>query len=179
MTRRLLVLALAVATLAGCTRAAATTTAPSAPATAPASADVYVAVLQHYLGTRSDNSFGDHFPVVYVLDTAYPDAADATGAHQAGTPIDADAQHRIVAAVPGTTFVADRKSVMDNRNGCESVKNDGLLVTLGTLDGTGDEVHVGISGFAACLGATWLTYVVHRTGSAWKVTGTTGPRAIA
>lgn len=189
MTRRLLALALAVVTLAGCARTApATTTTPAAPAgsasstaaaTPSATADVWVVVLQHYLATPGDNSFDHQFPVVYVLATAYPDAADPAGTHQPGTPIGADAQQRITAAVPGTRFVADKSSVIDSRDRCAVVKGGGILVTLGTPDGTGDEVHVGISGFVACLGATWLTYVVHRDGSAWKVTGTTGPHAIA
>ena len=34
--------------------------------------------------------------------------------------------------------------------------------------------------FVACLGATWLTYVVrNQPGSGWRVTGTTGSMAVA
>jgi len=41
-------------------------------------------------------------------------------------------------------------------------------------------VKVGIFGFFACQGATWLTYVVeNQAGTEWTVTGTTGSRAIA
>jgi hypothetical protein len=181
VTRRILALALAVLTLAGCARTANATTvaAPSGTPSASSTADLYTTVLQRYLGTPSENGFDGHFPVVYVLDTAYPDAADPMGRHPGGTAIPADAQARIVAAVPGATFVHDRNSVVEKKDGCVTVKGGGILVTLGTVDGTGDEVHVGISGYVACLGATWLTYVVHRDGSTWRVTGTTGPYAIA
>jgi hypothetical protein len=76
--------------------------------------------------------------------------------------------------------LADRKSVLVNAEGCAEVRGGGILITLGTLDGDDTLVRVGISGFVACLGATWLTYVVQNTvGVGWRVTGTTGARAIA
>jgi hypothetical protein len=60
------------------------------------------------------------------------------------------------------------------------VRNGGILITLGTVGRDGDEVHVGINGFVACLGATWLTYVLDQEpGTGWRVTGTTGSMAIA
>ena len=53
-------------------------------------------------------------------------------------------------------------------------------ITLGPVDGRGDPVEVGIDGYVACLGATWLTYVVERTGgTGWRVTGTTGSMTIS
>jgi hypothetical protein len=42
-----------------------------------------------------------------------------------------------------------------------------------------DHVQVGINGFVACLGATWLTYVVQRDAAGWTATGTTGTAAIS
>jgi len=46
--------------------------------------------------------------------------------------------------------------------------------------GHGNQVHVGINGFVACLGATWLTYVLQdQPGTGWRVTGTTGSMAIS
>ena len=64
--------------------------------------------------------------------------------------------------------------------GCAHVKNDGILITLGTINGDDTMVQVGIGGFVACAGAAWLTYVVENTaGVGWRVTGTTGGRAVA
>ncbi len=77
-------------------------------------------------------------------------------------------------------FIADPNSVIETRDGCARVKDGGILVTLGTVDGDDPAVQVGVNGFVACLGATWRTYVVQRQpGGGWRVTGTTGPVAIA
>jgi len=144
-------------------------------------AEIYVQVLRRYLGTPGENSFpGTTFATVYVLDRADPSAADPMGGSGSGAAIDADTQRRIVAEVPPVTFVADRNSVLENQDRCASVRNGGILVTLGTVDREGDAVHVGVNGFVACLGATWLTYVLQQQpGSGWRVTGTTGSMAIA
>ena len=54
------------------------------------------------------------------------------------------------------------------------------MITLGTLNGGQRRVKVAIGGFVACLGATWLTYVVqNQPGTGWQVAGTTGPMAIS
>jgi hypothetical protein len=69
---------------------------------------------------------------------------------------------------------------MATDDGCPQVRNGGILITLGPADGDGHEVRVAVNGFVACLGATWLTYVVrNQPGAGWRVTGTTGPMAIA
>jgi hypothetical protein len=144
-------------------------------------AEIYVQVLRRYLGTPGENSFpGTTFAAVYVLDRADPAAAGPMSRSGTGAAIDADTQRRVVAEVPRVTFVADRHSVLENEDGCAQVTNGGILITLGTVDGDADEVHVGINGFVACLGATWLTYVLHQEpGIGWRVTGTTGSMAIA
>jgi hypothetical protein len=70
--------------------------------------------------------------------------------------------------------------VIEARDGCAQVKDGGILITLGTLNGDGHQVQVAINGFVACLGATWLTYVVqNQPGTGWRVTGTTGPMGIS
>jgi hypothetical protein len=149
-------------------------------------AEVYVQVLRQYLTTPNDNSFPDRsFKTVYALDQAYPDAGDPVpGKEVAGVPISDDVQRYVVAALAKDgvelTFAADRNSVLDDPDGCPKVRNGGILITLGTLKGDDNPVQVGVSGFVACLGATWLTYVVkNEPGTGWRVTGTTGPRAIA
>jgi hypothetical protein len=47
--------------------------------------------------------------------------------------------------------------------GCAHVRNDGILITLGPVDGVGDQVQVGVDGFLACVGGNSLTYRVEQT----------------
>jgi hypothetical protein len=146
-------------------------------------AEVYTQVLRRYLTTPAESSFPDKkFTTVYVLDRAVPGAGDPQGRRE-GTPIPVNTRQRVAAAlapVSRISFIADRNTVIVNRNGCAQVKDHGILITLGPLDGDDNTVRVGINGFVACLGATWLTYEVHNSpGTGWRVTGTTGPQAIA
>ena len=183
------VIALAVGTV-GCggEQAAGATPAGHAPAGhASASvmqAEVYIQVLRRYLSTPAENSFpGQAFKTVYVLDRAYRDAADPGGKHHRGTPITAQTRRQVTAALAGmahVVFVTSRDSVIETRHGCGHVKNGGILITLGPPDGDGHRVQVAVNGFVACLGATWLTYVLqNQPGSGWRVTGTTGSMAIS
>ena len=147
-------------------------------------AEVYVQVLRRYLSTPAENSFpGQTFKTVYVLNQAYPDAADPDGTHGRGAPIPPQTQHQVTAALAGmahVNFVADQESVIEARDGCGQVRNGGILITLGPLVGHRHEVQVAINGFVACLGATWLTYVLQdQPGTGWQVTGTTGSMAIS
>jgi hypothetical protein len=77
-------------------------------------------------------------------------------------------------------FISDRTSVIEAKGGCGQVKNGGILITLGPPVDHASEMRVGINGFVACLGATWLTYVLReQPGAGWRVTGTTGSMAIS
>jgi hypothetical protein len=195
-----LVLACAAPALAGCARANSWPTAPASAGDRPAGdrpagdrpagveeADVYTAVLRRYLGTPGENSFPEHtFTTVYVLDRTFADAGDPMNSRGPGTPIARNTQQQVTDAVKGTAgvtdvvFIADRDTVLENLEGCAQVKDGGILITLGPPNGDDNEVKVPINGFVACLGATWLTYVVHNeAGSGWRVTGTTGQMAIA
>lgn len=147
-------------------------------------AEVYVQVLRRYLGTPAENSFpGQAFTTVYVLNQAYPDAADPNGTHKRGAPIAPQTQRRVTAALAGMAhviFIADPGTVIEAKGACEQVRNGGILITLGPPVGHGHEVRVAINGFVACLGATWLTYVLRdRPGAGWRVTGTTGSMAVS
>jgi hypothetical protein len=181
---------------AGCSRDAAAGRDPTvgaastpAPAATSSQADdaevaVYVEVLRRYLATPAENSFPGHtFTHVYVLDRAVPGAADPMDQGLGGTPIAPATRDRITAALSGlgaVSFIADKNTVIVDDNGCPQVRDGGILITLGPLNRAGDRVEVGIHGFVACLGATWLTYVVvNDAGSGWRVTGTTGPMAIS
>jgi hypothetical protein len=146
--------------------------------------EVYVQVLRRYLSTPAENSFpGQTFKTVYVLDQAYLNAADPTGTHGRGTPIAPLTRRQVTAALAGIThviFIADRGSVMEAGDGRGQVRNGGILITLGLPVSHGDDVQVAINGFVACLGAIWLTYVLHhQPGAGRQVTGTTGSMAIS
>lgn len=147
-------------------------------------ADIYEQVLRRYLSTPGENSFPQAFKTVYVLNRAYADAADPNGKHLHGVPVAPLTQRQITAALAGIAhviFIADRgSSVIEVKNGCEQVRNGGILITLGPPAGHGSKVHVPINGFVACLGATWLTYVLQeQPGAGWRVLGTTPHMAIS
>lgn len=182
--------ALLVLMAAGCAHDAVAQSPASsqspAPSRSPADRDgeILVQVLRRYLSNPSDNSFPDRkFPKIFVLDHTVPQAADAMAAPGTGTPIPAGTQRLIVGALADlgpVTFVADRTSVTVNEDSCPEVKDGGILMTVGPAASAGDRVEVGVNGFVACLGATWLTYVVEYTsGTGWRVTGTTGSIGIA
>lgn len=163
-----------------------TAAGPSATGTAASTrqADIYEQVLLRYLGTPAENSFpGRTFKIVYVLNEAYADAADPNGKHKQGVPVTPQTQAQVTAALAGTArvvFIADPASVVEAAGGCGQVKHGGILITLGPPAGTAGVVRVGISGWVACLGATWLTYVLRdQPGAGWRVTGTTGSMAVS
>ena len=156
---------------------------PGVNAAATKEAEVYAQVLRRYLSTPAENSFQHAFKTVYVLNQAYPDAADPMGRHRPGALIAPQAQRQVTAALARMAhviFIADRGSVPEAKKGCWQVRSGGILITLGPPVGHGHELRVGINGFVACLGATWLTYVLrHQPGIGWRVTGTTSTMAIA
>jgi hypothetical protein len=177
----------AAVTLAGCAAhptAASPPRAPHAPqpppvTTGPASARadrqaaVYATVLRQFL-TSGDDSFGDQFPRIFVLDRAIAGAGTPTRRATAigGGPIPPAARHAItnaLADVGPVAFVASPDAVIVDGNGCARVRDQGILVTLGPLIGMGDRVEVGVNGFVACLGAAWVTYLVGWTGQGWVV----------
>jgi len=162
--------------------AAPTTATPTTATPTAASSDavLYAAVLRRYLSSPSENSFPARFPVAYVVDRTDADAADPmrSGGTPSGPRITAADQAHIVAALRDVTrvvFVADRSDVVVVKDGCAQVRDGGIVVQLAPPDGG----KVGVFGFVACLGATWLTYVAERDGDRWTVTGTTGAGAIA
>jgi hypothetical protein len=84
-----------------------------------------------------------------------------------------------IAGVP-VTFVDSQEEVLDRIDGCARVRGGGIAVTLTRLTVTGPTaVQVPISGFEACLGATWLTYVIEHQRGHRRVTGDTGVYGVA
>jgi len=143
---------------------------------------IYTAVLRHYL-TSGDAGYGDtRFPHIFALDHTVAGAGAPGHKAPGGGPIPRGVQRAITHALTDVgplTFVASRDAVIEDPHGCPHVRGDGILVTLGPVDGSGDRVQVDIAGFVACLGANSLTYLVERTGRGWAVSGITthGPVA--
>jgi hypothetical protein len=154
---------------------------PDDPSPADRQALIYTAVLHQYL-TTGDHSFGDHrFPQIFVLD--HTEAGAGASGHSApgGGPIPRAGQRAITRALTDVgplSFVASRDAVIEP-DGCAHVRDDGILVTLGPVGGSGDRVQVGVNGFVACLGANSLTYQVERTGRGWAVSGITARGPVA
>ena len=125
--------------------------------------------------------------MAYILDEAQADGvldpAERQAPHEAIPSVDQFAIENALRDLGKIAFVSNRNDVVDTSNGCAQVRDSGILITLaplGSAKGAGtDRLEVGMSGFFACLGATWLTYVVERKDGQWTVTGTTGPFAIA
>jgi hypothetical protein len=195
MRRCVLLLCAALLALGGCGPPAidgrgGTPAAPGGapdPKAAPAAAaadgrtEIFIAVLRHYL--QADTSFPPGtFRVVFILDHTEPGVGDPMRSENPPPGPTINGQAAIVAAltdVASVQFVPSRASVIEHEDSCAAVRDEGILVTLGEPAGTGDRVTVPTFGYVACLGATWLTYVVERSGTEWKVTGTTGTTAIS
>jgi hypothetical protein len=146
-------------------------------------AQIYTAVLRQYL-TSGDASVGAgyRFPQVFVLDHTVPVPAPRATARPGGGPIPTAVQRAIIHAlteVGPLTFVASGDEVIVEPQGCAHVRDEGILVTLGPVDGVGDRVQVGVDGFLACLGANSLTYSVQQTSSGWRVSGITAYGPVA
>lgn len=186
MRRLNMIVVLVAVAVTGCARS----TPRSAPVPATAQvvtssdiAQIYLAVLRRYLTTSQDNS-NLSFARVFVVARADPRAADPMDpvTAPAGQPITAVDQATIIAGlrdIAPVEFVASRDKVMTSVHGCATVRDHGIVMLLGPPVPAGRSTHVAINGFVACLGATWLTYVVQHGGSGWAVTGTTGTAAIA
>jgi hypothetical protein len=146
-------------------------------------AQIYAAVLRRYLTTPQENS-NLTFATVFVLDHTDAAAADPmrTASSATTAPISAADHRSIIAAlhyVATVQFVAAREQVVISKDGCATVRDNGILVLLGPPTPVAGATHVAINGYVACLGATWFTYVVTHHADGWLVTGTTGPAAIS
>jgi hypothetical protein len=142
---------------------------------------IYTAVLRQYL-TSGDAGYGDtRFPHIFALDHTVAGAGAPGHKAPGGGPIPRAVQRAITHALTDVgplTFVASPDAVIEDHP-CAHVRGDGILVTLGPVDGSGDRVHVGINGFRACLGANSLTYLVERAGRGWAVSGITAHGPVA
>jgi hypothetical protein len=129
-------------------------------------------VLRQYL-TSGDASFGGHrFPRIFVLDRAVAGSGASGQPAAGGGPVPEADRLAITLAlsdVGPVSFVSSPDAVTIDRDGCAHVRYQGILVTLGPVDGVGDQVQVGVNGCVAFLGADSLTYRIERTSGAWRV----------
>ena len=153
---------------------------PTDPTPVDRQAPIYTAVLRQYLSSGhghhgGDAGFGEHrLQHIFVLDRAVAGTGAPGWTAPGGGPIPAAVQRAVahaLADVGPLTFVAAADAVIVDRNRCARVRDEGILVTLGPVDGAGDRVQVGVNGFVACLGTNSLTYVVQRTSRGWVVGG--------
>jgi hypothetical protein len=143
-------------------------------------APIYAAVLRQYLTSGGGHDGGDasfggrRFPRIFVLDHAVAGVGGPGSPAAGGGPISPAVRRaltRALADVGRLTFVPSPDAVMVDRDGCTHVRDQGILITLGPLDGVGGRVQVGVYGFVACLGASSMTYRVERTPGGWRVAG--------
>lgn len=144
--------------------------------------DIYAAVIRRLV--TKDHTFGgapSPFEHIYVVDGAVEDAADPMKGD--GRPIGPFAEdikrglEKKLRGLPPIDFISNPDSVRLGKNGL--IKNHGVMVTLGPIEGDGDKVEVGNSLWCGARCGQWLTYVVKVKGGRWEVTGTTGPYPIS
>jgi hypothetical protein len=153
-------------------------------------ANIYAAVICQLV--TKDHTFGRDpgFKVVYVLDGVVEDAEDPSkpvNAHDPRDPFSHDVKDGVrflarLRDLPPVQFVPERDSVVvGTRSGSSPghVKNGGVLISLGPIEGNGRRVRVGNSLWINGLAGQWLTYVLEQRDGHWNVTGTTGPMAIS
>jgi hypothetical protein len=142
-------------------------------------AQIYAAVLRQYLTSGDAAIAADHrFPQIFVIDHGVPGAGASGHGASGGGPIPPAARRAITHALTDVgplTFVASREEVIVEPRGCTHVRDHGILITLGPVEGTGDRVQVVVDAFVSCLGADSLTYEVQQTSSGWMVSGITPP----
>ena len=159
---------------------------PPHPTHTPAPVDrqalIYGAVLREYLTSGDAAIAADYrFPHIFVIDHAVAGAGAPGHGVPGGGPISRAARRAITRALTDVgplTFVASGDEVIV-AHGCAHVRGDGILITLGPVEGTGDRVQVGVNGHMGCLGANSLTYEVQQTTSGWRVSSITAFGAVA
>ena len=143
---------------------------------------IYAAVLREYLTSGDAAIAADYrFPQNFVIDHAVAGAGASGPGTSGDEPIPPAARRAIIHALTDVgplTFVASGDEVIV-AHGCAHVRDHGILITLGPVEGTGDRVQVGVNGFMACLGGNSLTYEVQETSSGWRVSGVTAVGAVS
>lgn len=150
-----------------------------------AEAQIYSTVIRRLV--TKDHTFGQAaspFEYVYVVDGAVPKAANVlAGFRHAHQPFPGALKRSIMGKLenlPPLDFVKDPESVLIGRfPGDAAVRNQGVLIRLGPIRPSGNKLEVGTGLHCGGTCGQWLTYVLSRQGGVWRITGTTGPYAIA
>jgi hypothetical protein len=152
------------------------------PAPADRQALIYAAVLRQYLTSGDAVIAADYrFPHIFVFDHAVADAGASGPGTTGDEPIPPAARRAITHALTDVgplTFVASGDEVIEPHS-CANVRGDGILITLGPVEGTGDRVQVDVNGHMSCLGGNSLTYEIRQTSNGWRVSGITALGAVA
>ena len=172
---------IAAIAITGCSAHTSTDQPSPTPNPRDQQAPIYAAVLRQYLTSGGGHDGGDagfgglRFPQIFVLEHAAAGVGVPSWQAAAdGVPISPAARRSITQAladVGSVTFVPSPDAVVDHHQGCGQVRDRGILVTLGPVDGVGGQVQVGIYGFVACLGASSLVYRVEQISNGWRVAG--------
>jgi hypothetical protein len=199
-TTVLLLIVLAVIAVSGCGGGGESVNAGSMPtlppedagtAAADRAAKIYAAVIRQLV--TKDHTFGradPGFKVVYVLDGVVEDAEDPSkpvDAQDPTHPFSHDLKGGVqilsrLGDLPPIRFVPERDPVVAGiRSGSSPghVKNGGVLISLGPIEGNATRVRVGNSLWISGLAGQWLTYVLEQRDGDWTVRGTSGPMAIS
>jgi hypothetical protein len=148
-------------------------------------AEIYAAVVRRLV--IGDNTFEpgtNPFGRVFIVDSAvedanHPDIVSAQKPRPLTTELRTEMARRL-ADLGTVKFVESRESVLVNDGGmCGHVRDYGVVITLGWIDGDDDQVEVSNELYVACLAAQWQTNVVELVDGQWRVTGKTGPYAIS
>lgn len=174
----------------GSTETVDTSPSPAGPSSGDErEAAIYSAVIRQLL--MKDNTFGSSptpFKVVYVLDRPIEGAADPEAQVNGGSSLEVFSEtlkaavRARLADLPPVMFVSTRSSVVVGEKAGSSpghVRTGGVLITLGPILGDEGKVRVANSSWMNGLAAQWLTYVLGKQGTAWNVTGISGPIAIS
>jgi hypothetical protein len=152
------------------------------PAPVDRQALIYAAVLRQYLTSGDAAIAADYrFPHIFLIDHAVADAGASGPGTTGDEPIPPAARRAITCALTDVgplTFVASGDEVMEPHS-CANVRGDGILITLGPLEGAGDRVQVDVNGHMSCLGGNSLTYEIRQTSSGWRVSGITALGAVS
>jgi hypothetical protein len=150
----------------------------SGPAPVDRQGPIYAGVLRQYLTSGGGHDGGDagyggfRFPRIFVVDHAVA-GADALGHDVSGGPIPEAVRRAItrsLADVGPLSFVPTGEAVMVPGS-CGEVRDRGILITLGPVDGVGGQVQVSVHGHVSCVGANSVIYRVERTNGGWRVAG--------
>jgi hypothetical protein len=147
--------------------------------------EIYSTVIRR-LVTR-DHTFGEGsspFKYVYVLNGAIKEASNPSGDLFGPAPkpfpsVVVKGIKERLEDLPPVRFITDGNRARRGRQGIGGVKNDGVIISLGPIERKNGRVQVSNGLWCGGLCGQWLTYVLRRLDSRWKITGTTGPSAIS